>query len=121
MCITCENIVTFFMYISLPSSDEKDRLCSYTSKSQNCPWGTGCQYSHDPKDFLSRKPADISNFCYQYSVFGECENGIMCRYGSHHINYETGAISLLIYSCHSLEFLYKKRTDYIDTSSTYYD
>ena len=74
----------------LTSTDSSDRLCSYIAKSVPCPWGGTCEYSHDPMEYLSRKVPDIGSFCYQYATFGECQNGIMCRYGAHHINYETG-------------------------------
>lgn len=76
------------MYHSRPAKE--NRLCSSISKGEVCAYGDTCQYNHDFKDFLSRKPADIGTDCYQFITFGHCLNGLMCRYGSNHINVETG-------------------------------
>ena len=70
--------------------DAADRLCSFVARGDICPWGASCQYTHDPLEYLSRKPADIGPVCYQFSKFGRCSNGIMCRFGSQHIDFATG-------------------------------
>ena len=70
-------------------TDFADRLCSSVIKGMPCAYPK-CDYSHDPLDYLSRKAADIGPICYQYVTYGLCNNGIMCRYGTQHIDYVTG-------------------------------
>ena len=70
-------------------TDFADRLCTSVIRGIPCSYPK-CDYSHDPLDYLSRKPADIGPICYQYVTYGLCNNGIMCRYGTQHIDYTTG-------------------------------
>lgn len=70
--------------------DSNDRICHFVIKGNPCPFGGTCQYNHDTLEFLSRKPADIGEKCYHYNTYGWCQNGIMCRFGSKHIDKEKG-------------------------------
>lgn len=70
--------------------EKADRLCTFTTRGEPCKFAGECPYLHDTKVYLANKPADIGPVCYQYETFGFCPNGLMCRYGSSHINYETG-------------------------------
>ena len=70
-------------------TDFADRLCTSVIRGIPCTYPK-CDYSHDPLDYLSRKPTDIGPICYQYVTYGLCNNGIMCRYGTQHIDYATG-------------------------------
>lgn len=52
-----------------------------------------CKYSHDLKSLLENRVEDIKEFkeCPIYNLYKYCPFGIMCRVGSSHINFETGA------------------------------
>lgn len=69
--------------------DKDDRLCTFVAKGEPCPFGE-CKYNHNVKEFLSKKPSDLGPVCYQYQTFGYCQNGVMCRFGSSHIDFENG-------------------------------
>ena len=66
--------------------NKEDRLCSHAAKGNPCPFKESCSYSHDIKDYLSRKEPDLGPICYQFETFGFCPNGVMCRFGSSHID-----------------------------------
>lgn len=68
----------------------ENRLCTTTARGEVCTYGETCKYTHDVLSFLSTKPADIGSACYQFTTFGYCPNGLMCRYGSHHIDFTNG-------------------------------
>ena len=34
---------------------KENRLCSFVIKEDTCPYGSSCQYSHDPFEYLSTK------------------------------------------------------------------
>lgn len=70
--------------------DNVDRLCSFSMKGAVCPFKSDCKYSHDVLEYLSRKEPDLGPVCYQYETFGLCSNGVMCRFGSAHIDAVTG-------------------------------
>jgi tRNA-dihydrouridine synthase 3 len=74
--------------------NKEDRLCSFAAKGNPCPFSKDCAYSHDIKDYLAKKEPDLGPVCHQFETFGICANGIMCRFGSGHIDKETG-INLL--------------------------
>jgi tRNA-dihydrouridine synthase 3 len=40
--------------------------------------------------YLANKPPDLGPTCYQYEIYGHCMNGLMCRFGSNHIDTTTG-------------------------------
>lgn len=68
----------------------KDRLCNSIERGFDCPLGDACHYCHDPIEYLKSKPPDIGIDCHQFSTFGYCPNGIMCRFGDGHIDRLTG-------------------------------
>lgn len=70
--------------------DKADRLCSHSMKGTPCPFKNDCKYSHDVLDYLSRKEPDLGPVCHQFETFGICSNGVMCRFGSSHIDAVTG-------------------------------
>jgi len=63
-----------------------DRVCVATARGEVCLFGEKCRYQHDLKQFLLSKPPDLEGKCYQYEAFGFCANGLMCRFGSSHID-----------------------------------
>lgn len=66
--------------------DANERLCLSVGKGIACPFIGTCKYSHDVFTYLASKPPDIGPTCYQFETFGFCQNGLMCRYGSSHID-----------------------------------
>jgi tRNA-dihydrouridine synthase 3 len=70
--------------------DKQDRLCTFTVKGTPCPFTKDCTYSHDIMGYLQRKEPDLGPVCHIYETFGYCQSGLMCRYGSCHIDKETG-------------------------------
>ena len=68
-----------------------ERLCPTLQTNEVCPYGDNCKYNHAVATYLKNKPADInSNNCPNYQAYGYCSYGLMCRFGSCHINYESG-------------------------------
>ena len=70
--------------------DASDRICHFLLKGMVCTFGNSCEYNHNTLEYLSRKPSDIADECHCYNTFGWCSNGIMCRFGSKHIDKTTG-------------------------------
>lgn len=56
------------------------------AKGKECPYGEQCKFNHDLENMLKQKPADIGPKCYNFDMFGHCEFGLMCRYGTSHIS-----------------------------------
>jgi len=69
--------------------DKEDRMCSSVIKGAKCLF-SDCKYSHDILGYLSRKEPDLGPVCHQFETFGICSNGVMCRFGSSHIDATTG-------------------------------
>jgi tRNA-dihydrouridine synthase 3 len=69
--------------------DPASRLCLAASRGDPCTT-LNCAYLHDVKLYLDTKPPDLGPFCYNFQTYGYCSSGLMCRYGSSHINLETG-------------------------------
>ena len=78
-----------------------DKLCLefIRSEGKGCSRGAKCQYSHDIKGYMKLRPDDIqvnpiedvdAITCPNFAAFGYCKYGITCRFGSCHINMETG-------------------------------
>lgn len=44
-----------------------------------------CRFSHDRKAYLEKKPPDLGETCYVYSLQGFCPRGLTCRFSSSHI------------------------------------
>ena len=70
--------------------DPENRLCMTVARGDVCTFGDKCKYAHDPLAYLATKPADLGERCYQYDTFGQCNNGLMCRFGGAHIDYTVG-------------------------------
>ncbi|XP_059059462.1 tRNA-dihydrouridine(47) synthase [NAD(P)(+)]-like [Achroia grisella] len=49
---------------------------------------TNCKFIHNPSDYLTTKPKDISQKCHIFDIRGKCPRGIACRFGSEHITPE---------------------------------
>ncbi|PIK35899.1 tRNA-dihydrouridine synthase 3-like [Apostichopus japonicus] len=64
----------------------KEKLCLNMAKGKECPYGEQCKFNHDLENMLKQKPADIGPKCYNFDMFGHCEFGLMCRYGTSHIS-----------------------------------
>lgn len=65
---------------------KEDRLCSAISRGETCSYGDKCQYNHDIASYLKTKPTDLGPVCHVYAAYGFCSNGLMCRWGSSHID-----------------------------------
>lgn len=70
--------------------EKEDRLCGNVVKGVKCMF-TDCKYSHDILAYLANKEPDLGPVCHQFETFGFCSNGVMCRFGSSHIDAATGA------------------------------
>ncbi|RXG61981.1 tRNA-dihydrouridine(47) synthase [NAD(P)(+)]-like [Armadillidium vulgare] len=44
-----------------------------------------CPFSHDVEEFLKNKPQDLGSTCHNFDTYGFCPYGVVCRYGSNHI------------------------------------
>ena len=55
------------------------------SSSRTCQFGEKCRYSHNPTEFLAKKPPDIGEICYLFTTLGRCPYGLACRYGNSHM------------------------------------
>jgi len=44
-----------------------------------------CKFLHNITEYLEKKPDDIGQTCYVYSIKGRCPRGLTCRFGSSHI------------------------------------
>jgi len=69
--------------------EKEDRLCGNVVKGVKCMF-TDCKYSHDILAYLANKEPDLGPLCHQFETFGFCSNGVMCRFGSNHIDAATG-------------------------------
>uniref|UniRef100_A0A3B1JGJ3 tRNA-dihydrouridine(47) synthase [NAD(P)(+)] n=1 Tax=Astyanax mexicanus TaxID=7994 RepID=A0A3B1JGJ3_ASTMX len=69
-----------------PHSYEDRRLCPsiIQERDEKCFYGDKCKFLHDVADYLSTKPADVSERCYLYDTFGRCMYGITCRFAGAH-------------------------------------
>lgn len=67
-----------------------DLLCKAILCQTTCSYGDSCKFSHNIKEFLSKKPEDIGEVCYNFTTRGRCPYGFACRYGKSHIKEENG-------------------------------
>jgi tRNA-dihydrouridine synthase 3 len=71
-----------------------DKICLAIMRGKTCPFGDSCRFSHDIKEYIATRQADIvsetSKGCHIYNKFGYCIYGAMCRFGASHINMATG-------------------------------
>ncbi|XP_033104235.1 tRNA-dihydrouridine(47) synthase [NAD(P)(+)]-like [Anneissia japonica] len=66
--------------------EPKDNICQYIATSRDCPFAERCTYLHDVKTYLTNKPPDIKETCYNFETFGKCPFGISCRFSGQHTN-----------------------------------
>lgn len=66
-----------------------DRLCGSLAKGLPCPYGSSCRFDHDVTSYMAQKPPDIGPRCYHYDTYGWCSSGLLCRFGSMHIDNES--------------------------------
>ena len=67
-----------------------DKICPAINLGNECKFGDNCHFTHDVVAFLAKKPEDIKDRCILYDLYGECPNGLSCRFGNCHIDKETG-------------------------------
>ena len=88
-----------------------DKMCQSIVRGVACPFvltDKGCKYNHNIKEMLATRPLDLHVMdtdgsggaatwfhddgvgCPNYSLYGYCNYGIMCRLGSFHLNMSTG-------------------------------
>ena len=61
-------------------------LCQYLIRDTECLLKEKCKKSHDKLAFLSKKGADLGDECVNFKLYGLCNYGIACRYGSSHLD-----------------------------------
>lgn len=49
---------------------------------------SNCRFLHDIQEYLTIKPKDIGDTCYNYQISGKCSRGLACRFGNGHITPE---------------------------------
>eukprot|EP00968_Pinguiococcus_pyrenoidosus_P005107 scaffold330_cov246-Pinguiococcus_pyrenoidosus.AAC.15 len=67
-----------------------ERLCTRMATDGQCPYER-CKFSHDLKKFLAAKPPDLGATCHLFDTYGFCRAGLSCRFGSSHLEAESGA------------------------------
>ena len=90
-----------------------DKMCQSIVRGVACPFvltDKGCKYNHNIKEMLATRPLDLHVMdtdggggggaatwfhddgigCPNYTLYGYCNYGIMCRLGSFHLNMSTG-------------------------------
>ncbi|CAF0858863.1 unnamed protein product [Didymodactylos carnosus] len=69
----------------------ESRLCSFVvHNTRPCPYASKCKYTHDKQIYLKTRPKDVSSQCYLFRKYGQCPHGLLCRYGTEHIDQQTG-------------------------------
>mmetsp|Transcript_34312 Transcript_34312/g.82648 ORF Transcript_34312/g.82648 Transcript_34312/m.82648 type:complete len:650 (-) Transcript_34312:212-2161(-) len=74
--------------------DDGEKICMAVMRGDPCPKeaaGQECRFSHDLEAFMKTRPDDINvdvceGKCPNFSQFGQCMYGAMCRFGSVHID-----------------------------------
>ncbi|KAL5252900.1 hypothetical protein ACHWQZ_G015609 [Mnemiopsis leidyi] len=61
-------------------------LCQFLIKDSECLLKERCKKSHDKQEFLSRKGPDLGDECVNFKLYGVCNYGIACRFGSNHLD-----------------------------------
>eukprot|EP00696_Hemimastix_kukwesjijk_P011417 gnl/Hemi2/24330_TR8177_c0_g1_i1.p1 gnl/Hemi2/24330_TR8177_c0_g1~~gnl/Hemi2/24330_TR8177_c0_g1_i1.p1 ORF type:complete len:619 (-),score=180.01 gnl/Hemi2/24330_TR8177_c0_g1_i1:130-1986(-) len=59
-------------------------ICHNAAIGNVCPYGDGCQYSHDVAAYLLTKPPDLGPTCYNFVSRGRCPYGATCCFASGH-------------------------------------
>lgn len=68
-----------------------DKLCQSYVSGNGCAFSAeNCRYSHDLASFMKERPVDLPGTCPSFALYNFCKMGALCRYGSVHINPETG-------------------------------
>lgn len=70
----------------------KDRIC-YAFLRNECTHGDKCRWSHEVDKYKENKPEDIPGKCYNFSTFGYCSYGMMCRFAGNHTDAEKNNIT----------------------------
>ncbi|XP_072179849.1 tRNA-dihydrouridine(47) synthase [NAD(P)(+)]-like [Diadema setosum] len=73
---------------TLPS----ERPCLDVLRGGSCQYGDQCKYSHDIKKLMDNKLPDVGPRCFIFDQFGACPFGLLCRFGSSHIDAEFKSI-----------------------------
>lgn len=75
----------------------RERVCLPVLQGNNCPFvakgdDEQCPYNHDLTLLLRERPPDIAEvgICPLFHRYGKCSFGVLCRFGSCHINLTTG-------------------------------
>lgn len=74
----------------LRAEENEKKICLTVSRGEDCQYGNNCRNSHDVLSWLATKPPDLGPSCYQFDTWGHCASGLMCRYGSAHIDFTLG-------------------------------
>jgi len=61
--------------------NEVASLCKPIAMGNECPFGDSCRNNHDLSKYLSSRPPDLPGPCPMWLMYGECNKGIVCRWG----------------------------------------
>ncbi|XP_062871628.1 tRNA-dihydrouridine(47) synthase [NAD(P)(+)]-like [Trichomycterus rosablanca] len=69
-----------------PHSYENRRLCPsiVQERESKCFYGEKCKFIHDVAEYLSTKPPDLGDRCYNFDSLGRCPYGLSCRFAKAH-------------------------------------
>ena len=67
------------------------KLCIRMIDGRGCTFGNQCKFSHDIAAYCATRQPDLGETCPIYTLRGECRFGVMCRFGSAHLDLATGA------------------------------
>ncbi|KAI9597463.1 hypothetical protein BDF19DRAFT_435174 [Syncephalis fuscata] len=65
-------------------SSDSFQLCKFIGNNSQCTMGDHCKFSHDIKEYMAKKGADIGDRCVNFDLFGKCRFGIRCRFAGAH-------------------------------------
>ena len=75
---------------------QSERLCKSILCDSVCSYGSSCKFSHDVADFISKKPLDLPEPCYNFQQFGKCPYGFACRFAKTHIEKVDGKYTNIV-------------------------
>ena len=67
-----------------------ERMCLASVLGNECRFGETCRRSHDLPAFMAQRATDLGPSCVNYDLYGYCNMGALCRFGSSHIDQMTG-------------------------------
>lgn len=72
------------------------RMCKAILCERECSYGAVCKFSHDIQQFMSKKPVDIGDSCYNFSQLGRCPYSYACRFAKSHVKEDNGTFTNVV-------------------------